>query len=160
MFELVALVDDDEPLVLRDYGLDLVGLMTGNDGKAIPLPTNAFVFIEGHQHATVASVRPAFALELELVVRAGPVARALIEGGDPLVHRTHHVFVPSLTLEPFFHRSILLRRHPPAALTGFSLWHVFDHQRGRLIRVVVAHPDHTKRPVPQRDHDTRSTLGV
>ncbi|HXV02726.1 MAG TPA: hypothetical protein VFP24_04080 [Gaiellaceae bacterium] len=41
------------------------------------------------------------------------------------------------------------------ALTGFSLRHVLNNQRGRLIRVVVAHLDHAKRPVPQRDHVAR-----
>src|SRR5688572_20998676 len=104
MLDLVALVDDHVPLVPLDYVLDFIGLVTGHHGKTIPLATNALVLSERHQHTALASAGiPALALELELVVRSGPVGRALVESGDPIVHRTHHVFVPSPALEPFLH---------------------------------------------------------
>jgi hypothetical protein len=70
-----------------DYGLDFIGLVPGDHGKTISLATNAFVFTESHQHATGATIRlPAFALELELLVRGGPFACALVESSDPIVH--------------------------------------------------------------------------
>src|ERR671911_1355189 len=110
-----------------------MSLVTGDHGKTIPLATNALVLSERHQHTALASARlPALALELELVVRGGPFGRALVESGDPIVHRTHHVFVPSLALEPFLHapdpnpvsqqakpRSVTWNPAIPAAGVGF-----------------------------------------
>jgi hypothetical protein len=113
MLDLVALVDDHVPPVLLDYVLDFIGLVTGYHGKTIPLATNALVLSERYQHTALASGFPALALELELVVRGGPVRRALVESGDPIVHRTHHVFVPSLALEPFVHGPDPIRSYEP-----------------------------------------------
>ena len=103
VLDLVVFVDDDEPLVLLDYVLDLVCLMTGRDGKTIPLPTNALVLSESHQQTILASAGlPALAQEFELLPGGGPLG-ALVELGDLVVHRAHEALVPSLSLESFLH---------------------------------------------------------
>ena len=104
LLDLVALVDDHEPLVLLDDVLDLIGLVTGHDAKTIPLVTNALVSARViSRRPSHPSVFPHSHWNSNCWSGGGPVGRALVESGDPIVHRTHHVLVPSLALEPFLH---------------------------------------------------------
>jgi prevent-host-death family protein len=110
MFDRVALVDDQVPLVLLHYVLDLSCFVAGYEGEPVALAADGLVLGEGHQHASFASPgRTAFALEREPLLWGGPPARALVGGCDPVVDRAHQVFVPSLPLEPLLHERILGR---------------------------------------------------
>ena len=115
MLDLVALVDDHVPVGLLHHMLDLRGLVTGKDGKAIALTANDLVLRQGQVQTSVAPRGlPALALELEQMPGGGPVRGKLVQSGDLIVDRAHQAFVPSLPIEPLLHAPDPIRRPPPA----------------------------------------------
>ena len=104
---LVSLVDDDVPVGRLNDTLDLIALMSREDGETVTLAPDALVLIERHQDTAIAPAFPAaFALELELMLRCGPVGRPLVESGDLIVHGPNQAFVSRLPLEPRLHRTM------------------------------------------------------
>ena len=102
-FDFSALVDDEVTVVLLHHALYFSGLVARHDCESIALATDAIVLTKSHQHPTVASTRPAFALECELLIIARPAGGALVGCCDAIVDRSHQTFISRLPFEALFH---------------------------------------------------------